>query len=71
MAWVISLLVKKSKIYVINRSQFMIFPSIFFNVDSSFDIKGRLLKLSVVTLDIKMQGTVSQNSYLGPSFCFM
>ena len=33
------------------------FPS-FFNIDSSFDIKDGLLKLSVVVPDMIMEGTV-------------
>ena len=38
------------------------------NVHTSFNIESRLLKLSVVILDIIMQGTMSQNLYLGHSF---
>ena len=37
------------------------------NVDSSFNILDRLLKLSVGILDILMEGTVSQIFYLSPS----
>ena len=50
----------------------MSFLSIMFlNVDSSFTIKDRLLKVSVVIIDMLMEGTVSQIIYLGPSLCFM
>ena len=51
--------------------KFLFFSIIFFNVDSSFNIKDTLLKFSVVVLGITMEGTVSQIFYLGPSFCFM
>ena len=43
------------------------FPIIFLNVDSSFNILDRHLKLSVGILDILMEGTVSQIFYLSPS----
>ena len=43
----------------------------YFNVDSSFNIKSWLLKISVVILDMMMQGTVSQIFYFYPSSCFM
>ena len=46
-------------------------PLIFFNVDNSFNIVSTLLKFSVVVLNTIMEGTVSQNIYLGFSFCFM
>ena len=52
-------------------TQISIFPLIFFNVDSSFNIENRLFKFSVDVLGIIMEGTVSQIIYLGPSFCFM
>ena len=47
------------------------FPIIFLNVDSSFNISDRLLKFSVVIIDMLMEGTVSQIFYLGLSLCFM
>ena len=43
------------------------FSLIFLNLNSSFNIKSRLLKFSMVIIDIMMQGTVSQILYLGPS----
>ena len=45
--------------------------SSFLNVISSFIIKDRLLKFSMVVFDIIMEGTLSQIFYLGPGFCFM
>ena len=53
---------------MINSSHFFIFPLILFNVARLYHIEGRLLKFPVVILDMIMQGTVSQNCYLGPSF---
>ena len=50
------------KIFVLKSTTF------FFNVDSSFNIKDRLIKYSVAVLGIMMEGTVSQIFYLGPSF---
>ena len=43
----------------------------FVNVDSSFDIENRLLKLSVVIIGMLMEGAVSQSFYLGPSLFLM
>ena len=40
-------------------------------MDSLFNIQDRLLKCSVVIIDMLMEGTVSQILYLGPSSCFM
>ena len=51
--------------------KFLFFPVILLNLDSSFNIKNTLLKLSVVVLGIRVEGTVSQICYLAPSFCFM
>ena len=52
-------------------TQISIFPLIFFNMDSSFNIENRPFKFSVAFLGIIMEGTVSQIIYLGPSFCFL
>ena len=41
------------------------------NVNNSVNIKTRLFKFCVLILDIIMEGTVSQNFYLGPSSYFM
>ena len=65
---IVSLLVNYFKIYVLKSTKITIFPHSFFNVDISFNIENRLLKLSVVTIDMLMEGTVS---HLGPSSCFM
>ena len=46
-------------------------PYFFLNLNSSFNINSRLLKFSMVIIDIMMQGTMSQIFYFGPSFCFM
>ena len=50
------------------KIQFISFTSL--NVDSSFYIKDRLFKFSVVVLGIITEETVSQMFYLGPSFLF-
>ena len=55
-------LVQEFKTYVQKRTKNLFFK---------FDIKDRLLKFSVVVLDMIMEGTVSQNFYLGPSCTFM
>ena len=57
---VILLLVKGIKIYVLKRTQIVIFSHHFLNVDSSFSISDRLLKLSVAVIVMMMEGTVSQ-----------
>ena len=44
------------------------FPSFFFNVASSFNFEYRKLKFSMITLEMMMEGTVSQIFYLGLSF---
>ena len=44
-----------------------LFSIIVFNVHSSFDIENRLLKFSVIIIDMLMEGTVSQIFYLGLS----
>ena len=67
----ILLLVKEFKIYVHKSTQNSIFSLICLNVSSSFNIKDRLLKFSVLVLDMIMEGTVSQIFLLGPSSCFM
>ena len=62
---------KEFKINIPNSTEIQFFSLILLNVDSSFDIKDRLLNLSVVVLGIIMEGKVSQIVYLGHSFCFM
>ena len=59
---VISLLVKEFKIYVLKSTKIVIFFHHFLNVDSSFIISDRLLKCSMVIIDMMMKGTVSQIS---------
>ena len=71
MVSVLLLLVKDFKIYVLKRTKIDIFPIIFLNVDSSFNILNRVLRLSVVITNMLMEGTVSQIFYLGLSSCFM
>ena len=44
---------------------------LFSNVASSFNIKYRKLKFSMVILEMMIEGTVSQILYLGLSFLFM
>ena len=68
---VLLLLVKELKIYVLKRTEIVIFPIVFLNVDSSFNILDRLLKFSVVIIDMLMEGTVSPIFYIGLSSCFM
>ena len=68
---VILLLIKEIKIYVLKRQKSTFFSIIFLNVDSSLNIYDRQLNFSVVIIDMMMEGTVSQISYLGPSLCFM
>ena len=69
---VILLLVKGFNIIIcIKETKMYIFPIIFFNVDSSFNIENRLFKFSVGIFDTLMEGTVSEISYLGPSSSFM
>ena len=67
----ISLVIK----YLINIYQivpkFLFFAIIFLNVNISLTIDPRLFKFGVLILDIIMEGTVSQISYLGPSLNFM
>ena len=43
----------------------------FVNVDRLFKIENRLLKFSVVIIDMLKDGAVSQILYLGHSICFM
>ena len=50
--------------------KFSYFPLLFLNVDNLSNIKERLLKFSVIILDIIAQGTISQFFHLGPSSCF-
>ena len=47
------------------------FLIILLNVDSSFNIQDRLLKFSVVIIDMLIEETMSQILYVGPSLCFM
>ena len=51
--------------------KFSFLSVIFVDLDNSFDIIYKLFKFGVVILDIIMEGTVSQNFYLGPSSFFM
>ena len=53
--------------YVLKRTQTIIFSIIFLNVDNSINIENRLLKFSVVIIDVLMEGNVSQIFYSGPS----
>ena len=49
----------------------ILLPTFFLNLDNSIYIVHRLLKFSIVILDIITEGTVSHIFYLGPSFYFM
>ena len=60
MVLVTSLLVKVYKIYVLKSTTIVIFSIILKNVDSSFNIEKRRLNLSVVIIDILMEGTMFQ-----------
>ena len=51
------------------KIQFISFISL--NVDSSFNIKDRLFKFSVLVLVMITEGKLSQILYVGPSFCLM
>ena len=44
---------------------------IFLNVDNSVNIKTRLFRCCVLTLDIIMEETMNEIFLLGPSFCSM
>ena len=68
---VILLLVREFKIYALKRTKIVIFFHHFFNMDSSFNIYDRLLKLSVNIIDVLMEGTVSHICLLGPRSSFM
>ena len=60
------------KIFVLKSTKIPCFSlHIFSNVDSSFNIKDRLIKYSLAVLGIMMEGTMSQICYSGPSFYFM
>ena len=72
---VILLLVICWQTICIKENKLTFFSTIVFSVDSLFNIWDRLLKFSVVLIDILMEGTVSQilflGLYLGPSLYFM
>ena len=48
-----------------------LFSIIVFNVDNSSNIGNRLFKVSVMIIDMLMEGTVSQIFYLGLGLYFM
>ena len=54
---------------IVNKILFSIY--IFLNVDNSINNGYNLLNLSVVIVDIVMEGTVSQIFYLDPRSYFM
>ena len=60
-----------TKIYALKSVKILFFYYIFLNLDNSINIVHRLLKFSIGILDMITEGTVSQISYLGPSFYFM
>ena len=62
---------KEFKIYIPNSTKIQFISLILLNVDSSFDIKDRLLNFYVFVLGIIMEGTMSQIVYLGHRFCLM
>ena len=43
----------------------------FFNKDISFNIPWKILKFEMLINEGNMEGSVSQNFDLGPSFCFI
>ena len=51
---------KKAEYVSYRRVSSILFPCPFLNVDSSFNIKDRQLKLAVGVLGIMMEGMVSQ-----------
>ena len=59
------------QIYALKSVKIHFFAYIFMNLDNSINIVHRLLKFSIVILDMITEGTVSQILYLGPSFYFM
>ena len=52
-------------------TQIIIFTNNFLNVDNLINIAHNLIKLSVLILDMLMEGTMSQNFELCLSFYFM
>ena len=54
-----------------NKNKNLIIWEYFFNMDNSVAIIHRPLKYVMCIHEIMMEGSVSQNSDLGPSFCFM
>ena len=54
-----------------NNNKNLIFWEYFLNMDNSVAIIHRPLKFGMCIHVIKMEGNVSQNSDLGPNFCFM
>ena len=53
------------------KGKIQIFHVIFSNKDISIIVADIILKFSVLVLHILSEGSVSQISYLGPSFYFM
>ena len=43
----------------------------FLNKDKSFNIPWKILKFGILVNEGYMERTMSQNFYLGPSFCFI
>ena len=66
------LLIRNSKTYVQNsaKKSYILF-TFFLNLHNLINIDHRLLNFLVVTLDIIMEGTVSQIFSLGPRSNFM
>ena len=56
---------------MVGKNKFDILPTFFFNMDISLLITYKSFKFSTCIHEIWMQGSVSQNSDLGPSFDFM
>ena len=59
------------QIYALKSVKFIFFAYIFLNLDNSIIIVHRLLKFSIVILDMITEGTMSQIFYLGTSFYFI
>ena len=56
---------------LVRKSENVIFHKHFLNIDLSLPISYKPLKFSICIYEIWMQGSVSQNFDLGPSFDFM
>ena len=54
-----------------SKSKNQIFNVIFFNKDISVTTLDITMNISMTALHIHLEGSVSQNFYLGPSFYFM